>query len=87
MRHSSVLIAGLVTVALTVPAGAQQHGTPVNSSANTLTFAAFGDWPYSNNLLANAAAFLVSSVNGDPQVRFVVHVGDIHSGSMPCTGA
>jgi hypothetical protein len=75
-----------VTVALTVPAAAQQ-GTPVNRSANAITFAAFGDWPYSNNLLANAAPYLVGSINSDPKVRLVVHVGDIHSGSMPCTGA
>jgi hypothetical protein len=30
---------------------------------------------------------LVDSVNADPDVALVVHVGDLHSGSMPCTSA
>jgi len=30
---------------------------------------------------------LIDSINSDPKVRLVMHVGDIHSGSMPCTGA
>jgi hypothetical protein len=64
-----------------------QNGNPINSgSANETTLAVFGDWPYSANLL-NAAPLLIDSINGDPKVRLVMHVGDIHSGSMPCTGA
>lgn len=51
-----------------------------------LTLAVYGDWPYSADLLAHAPA-LINSVNSDAQVRLVIHVGDIHSGSMPCTGA
>jgi hypothetical protein len=50
------------------------------------TFAVFGDWPYNQNLLTNAN-LLVNSVNADPDVKLVLHVGDIHSGSMPCTSA
>jgi hypothetical protein len=46
----------------------------------------YGDWPYSQALL-EAAPLLIDSINSDPKVRFVLHVGDIHSGSMPCTGA
>ncbi len=52
----------------------------------TVTLAVYGDWPYSQALLA-AAPQLVNSINSDPQVRTVMHIGDIHSGSMPCTGA
>jgi len=64
-----------------------QNGNPLNSgSANETTLAVFGDWPYSANLL-NAAPLLIDSINADPKVRLVMHVGDIHSGSMPCTGA
>ncbi|MGJ0510486.1 MAG: hypothetical protein ACR652_25855 [Methylocystis sp.] len=48
--------------------------------------AVFGDWPYNNFLLENASR-LVDSVNSDPSVRWVLHVGDIHSGSQPCTSA
>ena len=47
----------------------------------------FGDWPYSTTLLGNAPLLLNNSVNNDPDVKQIIHVGDIHSGSMPCTGA
>jgi hypothetical protein len=51
-----------------------------------LTIAVLGDWPYNQNLLTNAP-LLINSVNADPAVSLVIHVGDIHSGSMPCTSA
>ena len=50
-----------------------------------LTVAVFGDWPYTT-VIAKAPQ-LLTSVNTDPDVRLVIHVGDIHSGSQPCTGA
>ena len=50
------------------------------------TIAVFGDWPYSQVLLDNAA-LLINSINSDPDVSLVLHVGDIHSGSQPCTSA
>ena len=55
-------------------------------SEDTLTLAVFGDWPY-NDILLNSAQLLIDSVNSDPKVRLVLHVGDIHSGSQACTGA
>jgi hypothetical protein len=55
-------------------------------SEDSLTLAVFGDWPY-NDILLNSAHLLVDSVNSDPKVSLVLHVGDIHSGSQPCTGA
>lgn len=51
-----------------------------------LTLAVFGDWPYNQNLLTNAP-LLINSVNADRDVSLVLHVGDIHSGSMACTSA
>lgn len=51
-----------------------------------IVIAAFGDWPYNSTLL-NAAPRLIDSVNADKEVSLVLHVGDIHSGSMPCTSA
>lgn len=66
-------------------AGGHRRQTP-EAEAAPLTMAVFGDWPYSAELLAAAPA-LISSVNGDPKVQLVMHLGDIHSGSMPCTGA
>jgi hypothetical protein len=53
---------------------------------DTQTIAVFGDWPYSQILLDNAP-LLINSVNADPDVSRVIHVGDIHSGSQPCTSA
>jgi len=57
-----------------------------DDSNSVVTFAVFGDWPY-NDLLLQNANLLVDSVNADRKVQFVLHVGDIHSGSQPCTSA
>jgi len=57
-----------------------------NDAATPITLAVYGDWPY-NQLLLDSAPLLVGSVNADPAVSLVLHVGDIHSGSMPCTSA
>src|SRR5258706_5024364 len=55
-------------------------------SSGRITIAVIGDWPY-NNLLLDNANLLVDSVNADRSVKLVIHVGDIHSGSQPCTSA
>src|SRR5262244_1675273 len=86
MRKSFVIVAALcgALIANQVHAG---NGNPINAaSANPITLAVFGDWPYSQDLLKDAP-LLIDSINSDPKVRLVMHVGDIHSGSMPCTGA
>ncbi|HZE91126.1 MAG TPA: metallophosphoesterase [Rhizobacter sp.] len=62
------------------------HADEDRDSDRPLTLAVFGDWPYNQNLLTNAP-LLTKSVNADRQVDLVLHVGDIHSGSMPCTSA
>jgi hypothetical protein len=68
-------------------AGLAGNGTPVNTgSANELTVAAYGDTPYSAALIA-AQPELISSMNSDPKVDLVIHVGDTHSGSMLCDPA
>jgi hypothetical protein len=76
------LVAIAVGLMLTAPIASARGGR----DGRPLTVAVYGDWPYSNALLA-AAPVLAQSVNSDPDVRAVLHVGDIHSGSMPCTGA
>jgi hypothetical protein len=73
-------------VAVVPPAARAGNGNPIDSSGDAITITVFGDWPYSQALLASAP-LLIDSINGDPKVRLVLHVGDIHSGSMPCTGA
>ena len=86
MRKTLAIIA-LVCVALGAGRAHAGNGTPINpNSASAITLAVFGDWPYGPDVLA-AAPLLIDSINGDPKVRLVLHVGDIHSGSQPCTGA
>jgi hypothetical protein len=80
MRRTLAISAAL---ALGITGLTAAHAT---ASSSPTSVAVFGDWPYSTTLLANAPA-LLASVNGDRSVRTVLHVGDIHSGSMPCTGA
>lgn len=55
-------------------------------SDRSITIAVIGDWPYNQNLLDNAH-LLIDSVNADTNVSHLIHVGDIHAGSMPCTSA
>jgi Calcineurin-like phosphoesterase len=86
VRKLCVIAAALCGALIANNANAE-NGTPINTeSTNPLTLAVFGDWPYSQALL-DAAPLLIDSINSDPKVRLVMHVGDIHSGSMPCTGA
>jgi hypothetical protein len=76
-----------ILTALVVASVSAQNGNPINKgSADPITLAVFGDWPYSKNL-KDTAGLLINSINSDPKVKIVMHVGDIHSGSMPCTGA
>ena len=81
MKKVSILLAVITVITSTF-----FNSTVANASEKPLTIAVFGDWPYSITLLANAP-LLINSVNSDPNVSLVIHVGDIHSGSMPCTGA
>jgi hypothetical protein len=75
-------VLSLVLVSTVASAGKQTKP----ETAKPFTLAVFGDWPYSNSLLTQAP-LLIDSINADPNVGTVIHVGDIHSGSMPCTGA
>jgi hypothetical protein len=81
MIPTLLLTAGMAAM---TPAMAGDHD--FGDSGRPLTLAVFGDWPYSTNLL-NDAQLLLNSVNSDRAVDLVLHVGDIHSGSMPCTSA
>ncbi|MDD5266732.1 MAG: hypothetical protein PHO08_06345 [Methylococcales bacterium] len=56
------------------------------NSDRPITVAVIGDWPY-NKLLLDNAHLLINSVNADVNVSRLIHVGDIHAGSMPCTSA
>src|SRR5215471_17670886 len=75
---STICLAALIS-AFSATAADDNGNQPV-------TLAVFGDWPYSQVLL-DTSNLLINSVNSDSQVAWVLHVGDIHSGSMPCTSA
>lgn len=75
----------LLTALLSAAAGPSAFAGEPHGNEK-LTIAVFGDWPYNQNLLNNAG-LLIDSINSDPDVSLVIHVGDIHSGSMPCTSA
>jgi hypothetical protein len=78
-----VLAMGVVSTPVLADQGHEQGAHQDNDS---FSIAVIGDWPYSQNLLDNAPK-LIDSVNGDKGVRTLIHVGDIHSGSMACTSA
>src|SRR5215813_5190283 len=92
MKRSLVIVAVLcftLIVSQTFAGGAEisdDEGLPHEGHGKIITLAVFGDWPYSLDLVA-AAPLLINSINSDPAVSLVLHIGDIHSGSMPCTGA
>jgi hypothetical protein len=80
------LALGAALVALTCAAASASAGNP-----NTLTLAVYGDAPYGTSNadtveFASTPAF-IASINNDPSIQEVVHVGDIHSGSQKCTVA
>src|SRR4249919_53997 len=85
---TAMLVAGL-GAATSAIAG---NGTSINpDSANVLTLAVYGDAPYGTTPtdtaeFAATPAF-IDSINSDPHVGLVVHVGDIHSGKQFCTEA
>ncbi len=73
-------------IAISACSMADSHDDQRDAAQRPITMALFGDWPY-NQLLLDNASLLINSVNANRDVDVVVHVGDIHSGSQPCTSA
>lgn len=75
--------AGSVQVRCSLPGA----GGPTTAS----TMAIYGDAPYGTTPTDNsetlATPAFIASVNADPDVSMVLHVGDIHSGKQFCTQA
>jgi hypothetical protein len=74
----------LATLVLAFAAGAPAADGDDGHRAAATTIAVFGDSPYSTTQLAQWPA-LINRINADPDVGLVMHLGDIHSGSMLCT--
>jgi hypothetical protein len=87
MRKTIALLAAATVVS------ALSMAPPADGSAprHHLTYAVYGDAPYgtsptdTSEFLATPA--FIDSVNADPDVSLVAHVGDIHSGKQFCTEA
>jgi hypothetical protein len=89
MHRTGVLTAG-IAVLVTGTAVIAQNGTPINpNSKNPLTLAVYGDSPYgtspTDTTETDKTPAFIASINKDPKVDLVLHVGDIHSGSQFCT--
>jgi hypothetical protein len=85
---SGLLTAGILAGTLAFA----QNGTAINpNSRNILTVAVYGDAPYGLNPTDTAetdkTGAFIESINADPKVDLVLHVGDIHSGKQYCTEA
>ena len=84
LLSTSLLAAGM---ALTAPVLADARDAVDDLlPLKPLTIAVIGDWPY-GDVLFNNASLLIDSINADTKVSRIIHVGDIHSGSQPCTSA
>jgi Calcineurin-like phosphoesterase len=69
----------------TTTAGADQG----NGTKGAFTLAVFGDEPYGtvqgDHAQFDATPAFIDSINADPAVSTVIHLGDIHSGKQWCT--
>ena len=87
MRKTAMLAAA--AAALTLGTVAPAMAEPGDGHA--LTLAVYGDAPYgtspTDTAQFQATPAFIDSINKDPQVSLVAHVGDIHAGKQYCTQA
>lgn len=85
------LLATAVAAAAVLGVGVSAAGAGAESAAAPFTVAVYGDAPYgtkpADTAEFNATPAFIDSVNADPDVSGVIHVGDIHSGKQYCTEA
>jgi hypothetical protein len=72
---------GAAAAALALAPAAAHAATPAPKSPTT--FAVIGDTPYGTAAF-NALPGQINQINNDPDVRLVMHLGDIKSGSTRC---
>ncbi len=81
------LLSWVVLASGTAAAGERADGSAHRGDGEpgkVFTFAVIGDIPYGPEQIAKFPA-RIDEINADPQVRLVDHLGDIKSGSTPCT--
>ncbi|WP_406192331.1 hypothetical protein OH807_00740 [Kitasatospora sp. NBC_01560] len=85
--------AGLALAMTVVPATAAtaDDGRAARGARAPFTLAVYGDAPYGTSPTDTsefrATPAFIASVNADPDVSTLIHVGDIHSGKQYCTEA
>src|SRR3954451_24663630 len=81
-------VLALVTVAAALIAG-QATAVAGQGSAKPFSIAVYGDSPYGvtqgDQTQEGLTPAFIDSINADPDVSLVLHVGDIHSGKQFCT--
>ncbi|TDD50426.1 hypothetical protein E1286_12205 [Nonomuraea terrae] len=84
--RKSLLMAAAIAAALAGGLAAPGTAGAASRPGPSFTFALLGDTPYGE---AQEAAFpaLVDDVDSDPDVRLVLHAGDVKSGSTSCDDA
>lgn len=92
MHRMRMMAAAFAAGLLASTAVFAQSGIPVDpNSNNVLTVAVYGDSPYgtspTDTTETDKTPAFIASINADPKVDLVLHVGDIHSGSQFCTEA
>jgi Calcineurin-like phosphoesterase len=91
LRTTRALVAAILVATVTGAAAGPAGAVPPPKRHAPLTIAVYGDAPYGTSP-TDTAEFdqtpqFIASVNADPDVSLVMHVGDIHSGSQYCTEA
>jgi hypothetical protein len=90
MRKALVVGAGTAALLIAAAGAPASPAAPNPPSADaTTTLAVYGDAPYgvspADTSQTEATPAFIQSINEDPDVRLVMHVGDIHSGKQYCT--
>lgn len=60
------------------------HSQTADEPRQALSFALMGDQPY-NDFFEPATDSLIQHINNDPEISWILHVGDIKGGAEPCT--
>jgi hypothetical protein len=82
---SAVAAGGLIAAGLVAgPAKASSDDDHNGRGHEGFTFAMIGDIPYGDAQIANFPN-VIGQINADPDVRMVMHAGDIKSGSSVCS--
>lgn len=90
MNKAVLGVLGMALVTIAIPSTAA-HAGGRRERSDVSTIAVYGDSPYGvtptdTSQVAATPAF-IDSINADPDVSLVMHIGDIHSGKQFCTQA